>query len=60
MEEYGDCLKVCSSPFLLDADRQFSAENRNLTDKDEIEKALRMGEYIKKGVQTLVLTSVFP
>lgn len=26
-----------------------STENRNLTDDEEIEKALRFGEYIKNG-----------
>ncbi|XP_006459120.1 hypothetical protein AGABI2DRAFT_65472 [Agaricus bisporus var. bisporus H97] len=32
--------------------RRLFEKNRNLTDRDEIEKALRMGEYIKKGVST--------
>ncbi|EKM78133.1 hypothetical protein AGABI1DRAFT_61154 [Agaricus bisporus var. burnettii JB137-S8] len=36
--------------------RRLFEKNRNLTDRDEIEKALRMGEYIKK--ETLALYSL--
>ncbi|KXN88479.1 LYR motif-containing protein 5 [Leucoagaricus sp. SymC.cos] len=36
--------------------RRLFEKNKNLTDKEEIEKALRMGEYIKK--ETLALYSL--
>ncbi|KAF9565178.1 hypothetical protein CPC08DRAFT_684080 [Agrocybe pediades] len=36
--------------------RRLFEKNRNLTDKDEIENALKLGEYIKK--ETLALYSL--
>ena len=50
MESYEGCLRV-SGLVLLSAVlvEHFAAENRELTDAEDIEKALRLGEYIKKG-----------
>lgn len=33
-------------------------ENRHLTDREEIEKALRLGDYIKKGAFSLAIEGV--
>ncbi|KAG5646128.1 hypothetical protein DXG03_004367 [Asterophora parasitica] len=58
MEEYEECTKV--SGVILSSVMSFSSprriENRNLTDPDEIDKALRLGDYIKK--ETLALYSL--
>ena len=56
--ECGDCLKVIKELPLSREHSLPSVENRSLTDKDEIEKALSMGEYIKKG--TLSLCPKYP
>jgi len=51
--ECGECLKVIRELSLSKEHSLPSVENKNLTDKDEIEKALNMGEYIKKGTPIL-------
>lgn len=50
MESYEGCLRV-SRLVLLSAVHNLTtyAENRELTDTEDIEKALRLGEYIKNG-----------
>ena len=41
-----------------DAERR--AENRNLTDPEEIEKAIRLGEFIRNGASLLTPSSSVP
>lgn len=43
-----NCVCLCGSPLNV----RRAAENRNLTDEDEIENALKLGEYIKKGIHS--------
>ena len=52
MQESAACLKVSHHPptYMKRITRSSDlVENRHLTDKDEIENALKLGEYIKKG-----------
>jgi hypothetical protein len=52
MQESAGCLKVSRHPLVYMKRITRSSdlvENRHLTDKDEVENALRLGEYIKKG-----------
>lgn len=50
MGSYGRCLKVSAHiPDLIGKCISKELENRHLTDVEEIEKAIRLGEYIKNG-----------